>query len=210
LETTRRTRPSGNRFRFRGEEDTSQSDEKLWFATRNKRKFQEAKAILANRGVKVHHLSKAKTELQSSNLQEIASFAANSLSKNQPGIVAVEDSGLFVRALEGFPGPYTAYVYRTIRPSGVLKLLKGRRERAAFFLASVAAAKSGRTCKVFTGRVPGSIAWREKGRNGFGFDPIFIPQGERMTYGEMDENRKNIFSHRHEAFRKLAEWYLSR
>jgi XTP/dITP diphosphohydrolase len=148
-------------------------------------------------------------ELQSLNLREIASFAADSLSKNHPGIVAVEDSGLFVRTLGGFPGPYSAYVHRTIGPSGLLKLLSGNRERAAFFQASVAAAKSGRTYKVFTGRVTGNIAWREKGKNGFGFDPIFIPQSDKMTFGEMDENRKNILSHRHQAFRKLAEWYLS-
>lgn len=175
----------------------------------NRRKFQEAKVILANQGVEVHRLSKRKTELQSLNLREIASFAAGSLSKNHPGIVAVEDSGLFVRTLGGFPGPYSAYVHRTIGPSGVLKLLSGNAKRDAFFQASVAAAKSGRTCKVFTGRVPGSIAWREKGKNGFGFDPIFIPQGDRVTFGEMEETRKNTLSHRHKAFRMLAEWYLS-
>ncbi len=175
----------------------------------NRRKFREAKVILANEGVEVHHLSRPKIELQSSNLREISSFAADILSKTRPGIVAVEDSGLFVRNLGGFPGPYSAFVHQTIGPSGVLKLLSGNRDRSAFFQASVAAAKSGRTCKVFTGRVPGSIAWSEKGKKGFGFDPIFIPHGYRMTFGEMDENRKNTISHRHLAFRKLAKWYLS-
>ncbi len=181
----------------------------LWLATENRNKLREAQAILTNFGIRARWLKRAKVEIQSSDLEKISSFAANNISRTHKGMVVVEDSGLFVEALGGFPGPFSAYVQRTIGPSGILRLLGQKEKRGAYFQASIAASESGCARGVFTGTVRGRISRTERGDNGFGFDPIFIPEGRRMTFGEMGDSQKNSQSHRSKVYRKLADWYLS-
>ncbi len=194
---------------MRGGDAISHSDKTLWFATTNEHKLQEAREILADFGVRVRHIPASKVEIQSSELEEISSFAADTISRTHVGIVVVEDSGLFVRALSGFPGPFSAYVHRSIGAKGILRLLGKNTRRSAYFQASIAASESGRTLRISTGRVRGKISWSERGKNGFGFDPIFIPKGSELTFAEMSENQKNELSHRSKGFKKLAEWFLS-
>jgi XTP/dITP diphosphohydrolase len=148
-------------------------------------------------------------EIQSHDLAVIASFAADEISSERSGMVAVEDSGLFISSLSGFPGPYTAYAHKTIGIPGILKLLQNSSDRRADFKAAVAVSRSGRTLQIFTGQIDGTIAKSQRGKNGFGFDPIFIPIGKRKTFGEMSGSEKNERSHRQRALKKLAEWYLA-
>ncbi len=183
------------------------SDRTLWFATSNKAKLEEARAILSEFGIHTHQLRNPKIEIQSINLGEIASFAADEISRGRSGVVAVEDSGLFVNSLAGFPGPFASYTQQTIGASGILKLLSNKDDRTAYFEAAIAVSKSGRTLKIFSGRVNGIIAKSQRGDNGFGFDPIFIPVGSLKTFGEMRGTQKNAQSHRSRALTKLAQWY---
>jgi len=148
-----------------------------------------------------------KVEIQSSSLAQIASFAADEISRVHSGIVAAEDSGLFVESLSGFPGPFTSYAYQTVGPAGILRLLANSPNRTAHFEAAIAVSISGRTLKIFLGQVNGAIAKSRRGSNGFGFDSIFIPTGKLSTFGEMSTTQKNMQSHRQRAFGKLARWY---
>lgn len=185
------------------------SDRIVWLATENRHKLAEAMAILARFGIAVGKLSQAKIEIQSSNLEAISRFAADNISRTRRGIVAVEDSGLFIEALAGFPGVYSSYAFETIGRDGIVQLLANTNRRGAYFQSSIALSESGRTQRIFTGRVYGRISRREKGRNGFGFDPLFIPKGSTATFGEMSSEEKNRLSHRSRGFRRLAKWYDS-
>ncbi|NOZ89276.1 MAG: RdgB/HAM1 family non-canonical purine NTP pyrophosphatase, partial [Crenarchaeota archaeon] len=119
--------------------------------------------------------------------------------------VAVEDAGLFVDALSGFPGPYSSYVYKTIGVHGILRLLEGEENRAARFVSVIAYAGPWGV-QLFRGEVKGSIAAEPRGSGGFGFDPIFIPEGADKTFAEMNIEEKNMYSHRARAARKLCSW----
>ncbi|HLE64895.1 MAG TPA: XTP/dITP diphosphatase [Candidatus Bathyarchaeia archaeon] len=196
-------------MRSRGEDATSQSDRKpLWFATENSHKFQEARTILSSYGIKVRQLRRRKTEIQSDNLEEIAKFAAKALSRNHEGRVLVEDSGLFIPTLKGFPGPYSSYIYKTLGLEGVLRLMDNSQDRKAYFQSTIAIRLEDGTSRTFSGRVYGTISRKVRGKSGFGFDPIFVPERESRTFGEMTQAVKNKCSHRARTFEEFAKWYL--
>jgi len=182
-------------------------DMDFYFATRNKGKFREAKLIFESLGLKLTMLEADKIEIQSDSLEDIASYAAKELSGRLGFKVVVEDAGLFIRGLNGFPGPYSSYILKTIGLNGVLRLMNGVSDRYAYFLSVVAYAEPGKPAKVFQGRVEGLITSEPRGSGGFGFDPIFQPlEGDGRTFAEMSAEEKNRFSHRAKAFRELAVW----
>ena len=195
-------------MRSREEDDILRSDSRtVWFMTQNPGKFREARSILTNYGIKVRQLRRAKVEIQDKRLENIASFALRTALKNERKFLAIEDSGLFIRSLDGFPGPFSSYALETIGLDGVLDLLAKRRSRDAFFQCSLAVGSSPTNLRVFTGVVDGTISESAIGRNGFGFDPIFIPDGSNMTFGQLDESFKNRHSHRAKAFARFARWH---
>jgi XTP/dITP diphosphohydrolase len=125
--------------------------------------------------------------------------------------VLVEDAGLFINALNGFPGPFSSYAYKTIGIKGILKLMENVEDRRARFLSVIAfyTPMIGGV-KIFTGEVEGYIAMEPRGSGGFGFDPIFIPaEGDGRTFAEQSIEEKNKLSHRARAAKKFAEWILS-
>jgi XTP/dITP diphosphohydrolase len=174
--------------------------------TENANKFREARSILDPQGIQIRQLRRAKIELQDPNLEKIARFAAETASVNRPGLWLVEDSGLFIEALGGFPGPFSSYVYETIGLKGILGLLDGRK-RDAYFQSSIAVASATLPPRVFTGIVRGFVSRRIKGTSGFGYDPIFVPEGFKETFGQTSKEFKNKNSHRARAFLKFAKWY---
>ncbi|MBS7610771.1 XTP/dITP diphosphatase [Candidatus Bathyarchaeota archaeon] len=179
----------------------------LFFATKNKGKFREAKLVFESLGLKLTMLGIDKIEIQSDSLEEVASYAARELAERLNLKVIVEDAGLFIRSLNGFPGPYSAYAFKTIGLNGILKLMDSVNDRYAYFLSIVAYAEPEKPVKIFQGKVEGSITYEPRGSEGFGFDPIFQPlKADGKTFAEMTGKEKNRFSHRAEAFRKLALW----
>ncbi len=182
---------------------------RIAFATSNKHKLQEANHVLKDYGVELYMAPAPKLEIQSSRLEDIAVYAAVQAHLILQKPVIVEDAGLFIPALKGFPGPYSSYVYKTIGVEGLAKLMEGVSNRRAYFLSVVAYADENGV-KVFTGRVDGVIAEKPRGSKGFGFDPLFIPYGSDKTFAEMELEEKNRYSHRAKAFRKLGEWLASR
>jgi len=104
----------------------------------------------------------------------------------------------------GFPGVYSSYVYKRLGCAGVLKLLEEARNRAARF-ETVFLLRTADDHEVFHGECRGSISDRERGSSGFGFDPIFVPEGGTKTFAEMTVTEKNAVSHRAKAVDALAE-----
>nr|WP_048063099.1 XTP/dITP diphosphatase [Caldivirga maquilingensis] len=178
----------------------------LRFVTRNQHKLKEATSILSQYGISiVMENSINKVEIQSDSLEEIVNYA---LRLNCVDWLVVEDDGLFVDSLNGFPGPYSEYVYRTIGLRGLLRLLQGSRDRGAYFK-SVVGLCINNEVKLFTGIVKGRLSEEPRGSSGFGYDPVFIPEGYDLTFAEMGEDLKNKLSHRSRAFNNLAT-YLTR
>jgi len=182
----------------------------IFFATNNVNKFNEARKVLAKYKIAVGMLRVKVSEIQSENLEEIArASVAEAFEKcNLP--VIVEDAGLFIDALNGFPGSYAAYVHRTIENKGILKLMENVENRKAKFRSVIAYYSSEMKLPMcFKGEVVGRIARKEgKANSGFGFDPIFEPLNKgRKTFAEMTVEEKNTYSHRAKSLGKFAEWY---
>ena len=178
--------------------------------TRNKSKFEEAKLILNEYGINVIQIPMQVHEIQSEDLFEIATFRLECALKHIPPPIATEDSGLFIDALNGFPGSFSSYVFKTIGCNGILKLMQGITNRKARFISVVAFADQNRKVHLFDGIVEGVISKSARGNYGFGFDPIFCPKERpQTTFAEMTREEKSKISHRSRAFRKLAKFLLA-
>ena len=143
-------------------------------------------------------------------------FAANAELKARAAANAAklpalaDDSGLAVAALGGDPGIYSA---RWAGPEKDFSLamrkvedaLKGKSDRRAKFVAALALAWPDGACEVFEGKVEGTLIWPPRGDKGFGYDPVFVPDGHTITFGEMDPAKKHTMSHRGQAFAKLIK-----
>ena len=183
----------------------------VFFATNNINKFNEAREVLAKNKIALGMLRIKSLEIQSESLEEIAQASVIEAFRRYRLPMVVEDAGLFVDALNGFPGPYAAYVYRTIGNQGLLRLMEGIDNRKAKFKSVVAYFSSELESPMcFEGTVTGEIVRRERkatNKMGFGFDPIFKPDNSDKTFAQMNVAEKCKRSHRAAAFRKFAEWY---
>ncbi|KXB02580.1 hypothetical protein AKJ43_01450 [candidate division MSBL1 archaeon SCGC-AAA261D19] len=179
----------------------------LNFVTSNRKKFEEAKLIAESHGIELNHRNVPYVEIQDDRLVEIVKPSAQQACALIGEPCFVEDSGLFVEEMGGFPGPYSSYVYRRLGNGGILKLMEDRENRRAKFMSAVGYCEPGSKPTVFKGMVEGSIAFEPSGSKGFGFDPIFIPDGGGgRTFAEMTSKMKNAFSHRAEAIGKFVKW----
>lgn len=174
----------------------------LRFVTGNAGKVNEVEALL---DTPVEQVDFAYVEPQASTLEPIAIAGAveshTHLGGNDPLIV--EDSGLFIEALRGFPGPYSAFVESTLGIERVWSLAESETDRSARF-ESVVAFTDGRRVETFTGAVEGTIV-SPRGTGGFGYDPIFEVEGR--TLAERTTAEKNELSHRARALESFATWY---
>ncbi|MCP8317242.1 MAG: XTP/dITP diphosphatase [archaeon] len=183
------------------------SSRSLYFATSNKHKFNEAKNVLKNYNINLKMIKRKAEEIQSDDLRKIALHALSKALTIDKSPMIVEDAGLFINALNGFPGPYSSYVHRTLGIDGIIKLMNNKDDREAEFRSVVAFGDSS-VMKTFQGVVRGIISIQPRGKLGFGFDPIFIAKGLEKTFSEMSLEDKNKYSHRAIALKKFVRWYL--
>jgi XTP/dITP diphosphohydrolase len=179
----------------------------VWFATSNQHKFEEAELILNDFNFTLKRLPAKGVEVQSDSVFAIAKQAAKAAYAKWKRPLFVEDTGLFVKSLNGFPGPYASYVAATVGPSSLLKLIKGNAVRGAEFVTAVAFCNDGSYVRLFAGSLKGCVSRRPKGTGGFGFDPIFIPEGETRTLAEMSPDEKSAVSHRSIALKSFGRWF---
>lgn len=181
----------------------------MWMLTDNPNKFKEGRLTLSEFGYDLRLLRGEKLEIQAEDLEEIARYSLERISINDPRLIISEESGLFIERYGGFPGPYSSYTLRKIGLMGILKLMEGVEDRRAYYK-SVIALKHGCDLRLFQGSVWGRISQEPRGKGGFGYDPIFIPdEGDGRTFGEMTIEEKNTISHRARAFRMLGAWLKS-
>lgn len=175
------------------------------FVSSNRHKYAESKEILQSFGIRLGFFKSDLLEIQSDSVHDIARQKALDAFAKCKKPVIIEDDALVVKALSGFPGPYSSYVFKTIGNAGMLELVKAN--RAAHFEAVIAFCDSKKRPVLFEGVTNGRISKKQKG-GGWGYDPIFIPAGRTLTYAELGE--KNTVSHRYRALAKFASWFANR
>ena len=196
----------------------------LYFASSNENKFLEIQKLLdedktmeinyknsvykEKKEIKIYFKKTSIKEIQSESILEVAEDKVKKAFDFIKKPVIIEDDGLFIEELNGFPGVYSSFVFKTIGNKGILNLLRNNENRRANFL-SIITFFDGKTIKSFNGETTGYITTKIFSQ-GWGFDPIFIPEGENKTYGQIDILNKNRISHRSKAFKKFLKWYLQK
>ena len=142
-------------------------------------------------------------EVQASSLEEVVDFGLSWLKEKINPPFVIDDAGVFVDGLNGFPGAYSRYVYDTIGPLGLLKQMEGQDNRNASFKCVLGLLLEDGTVHKFAGERKGKIIHELKGDHGFGYDPVFIPDGFDRTFAELPPEEKNETSHRGRAMKGL-------
>jgi XTP/dITP diphosphohydrolase len=195
---------------------TEVSKQRLLLATRNAHKTREVREILGN-GWVVEDLSvlpdRPEVEETGETFEENAKLKARAASPHYDGWVLADDSGLEVDALGGAPGVRSARFAgeaATMEENRALLLgkLRGGENRAARFRCVLALARACEIVRTFSGAVEGTIVADERGDGGFGYDPLFVPEGGTRTFAEMSAAEKHALSHRGRALRAAAEYLV--
>lgn len=191
----------------------------LVLASHNKGKLLEIAALVEPLGYKVisaGDLGLPEPEETGSTYRENAELKAKAaaLASGKPALS--DDSGLSVSALGGAPGIYSARwagpnkdFDAAMRRVADALLMTGQYDRDAKFICALSLCWPDGHIETFEGQVSGTICWPARGDRGFGYDPIFIPAGHDITFGEMDPDAKHAMSHRADAFRQLLAACLS-
>jgi XTP/dITP diphosphohydrolase len=165
----------------------------------------KAKEIAAITGFPTENIELDIKEIQSLSVAEVAREKARAAFAQLKRPVLVDDTGMSISALGGLPGALVSWFLDTIGPEGILRLLGESSDRSATVSTCVAYCDGDRV-EVFEGAVKGTISNDLRGTNGFGYDPIFIPERSSKTYAEMSSDEKNAASMRSIALGKLKEF----
>ena len=175
--------------------------------TSNSGKVEELSSILEPFGHSASQLNVECPEIQTSSLEDVVDFGLDWLaSKNVQTPLIIDDAGVFVEALKNFPGVYSRYVYDTIGLSGILRQMEGVENRAATFRCVLGLILDDGSKHKFVGECKGNLIHEMKGTGGFGYDPIFVPEGYDKTFLELSSEDKNKVSHRGSAMKKLINF----
>ena len=185
---------------------------KILIGTHNQGKFKEIAYLIS---AKTRKISPMKLKIPSPK-ETGKTFSSNSrlkvnfFSKFVDYPVISDDSGLCIKSLDNKPGIYSA---RWAKKYGsfyqamkfILKRLKGKKDRKAFFVCSLSYKNTSGKIVTVVGKIYGNISEKIIGKNGFGYDPIFIPKVSHLTFGEMSNKKKIKIDHRYIAFKKLKK-----
>ncbi|MEI6055240.1 MAG: XTP/dITP diphosphatase [Lentisphaerota bacterium] len=186
----------------------------LLIASNNKHKIIELKKILENSDFKVISMSEAgfchEIEETGTTFEENAVLKAKAIALEKHTFVFADDSGLEVEALDNRPGVYSARyagdgASDSDRIKKLLGELKDKTNRNARFVCVIAISTPDGKVEIFRGEVRGKIIDYPKGENGFGYDPVFVPEGFTQTFAELESEVKNKISHRGKASQKMLE-----
>ena len=179
---------------------------KIQLATKNLDKYEEMRTILDEYELDLRVVDIKGIEIQAFSVLNVAEHSAKVIATKTKDAFLVEDAGMYINSLYGFPGPYSSFVYKTLGLGGIVRLVKNRDDKTAEFHSSLVFGENGKIIKKFVGITEGKISTNLQGDQGFGYDPIFIPKGKNKTYAEMSLVEKNQVSHRSKATRAFAEW----
>ncbi len=174
---------------------------KLTVVTTNPSKAREVRQYFGG-AIEIDHIPLECPEYRSSDVSEIAREKAKFAYEKLKRPLIVDDTGFYINALNGFPGPYASYVQKTIGNDGIITLMVGVADRRAYFETAIAFAnKNG--IRVFKGTIHGQVV-PPRGTEGFGYDPIFEWEGQ--TLAEMPPEKKAKVSHRGRALASFKNW----
>lgn len=189
--------------------------DKLVIASHNQGKVREIRELLAPYELDIVgavDLGLPEPEETGSTFAENAMLKAEAASSASKFPALADDSGLSVAALDGAPGIYSA---RWAGPTKDFRIAMARVEKEmldsgnpdkrAHFVCALALSAPGAGTEIFEGRAYGTIDFPPRGQFGFGYDPIFMPEGHRFTFAEMDPKAKHAISHRAKAFEKFVK-----
>ncbi len=187
--------------------------DEIVLATHNQGKVREIADLLGpyvETFISAGELGLSEPEETGSTFTDNAILKAQAAAQESGKVSLADDSGLAVKALGGQPGIYSARWAGEKKDfqmamQKVQDELSGLHDRSAAFVCVLALAWPDGEVEVFKGRVEGAIVWPPRGDKGFGYDPIFMPQGHDVTFGEMDPAEKHKISHRAQAFEKFVE-----
>jgi XTP/dITP diphosphohydrolase len=151
---------------------------------------------MKERGYELEHIKTTYPEIQADTLEETIIPGLTWLMERYKRPIMIDDSGLFIDALKGFPGVYSSFVFRTVGCDGILRLMEGVRDRSARFECCIGFLVPGQEPHISKGVAKGSISEKKAGTGGFGYDPVFVPEGYAKTYAQIDIPEKNRISHR--------------
>lgn len=175
---------------------------KLIIATGNKGKVGEIEDILK---IPLEILELKLDEVQSMDLEYVARKKVEEAYKQVKNPVITDDVAVYIEAWNNFPGPFVKYVYSVIGIPKLLEILKNEKNRNVIVKCAVSY-HDGEKVQVFIGEVKGKISNKQLGSNGWGFDPVIIPNGYSKTFAQMTSSQKNKISHRGMAFASLKKF----
>ncbi|MCL4366598.1 non-canonical purine NTP pyrophosphatase [Patescibacteria group bacterium] len=173
----------------------------LYFITGNKHKFAEIKAMLPQ----IEQLEIDLPEIQSANGKTVVESKLQEAFGHHSGQFIIEDSGLYMNCLNGLPGPLVKWFLEKIGCVGLANLAIKLKNSQAEAITLLGYAQTPKQVHFFEGRVLGKIV-KPRGKNGFGWDVIFQPEGFRKTYAQMSTAEKNQISMRKIALQKLKDF----
>ena len=173
----------------------------LVFVTSNLGKLREAEEVL---GRKLEHRALDLVEVQSLSLDEVVRHKARTAFERLRTPVLVEDTSLELAGMGGFPGPLVRWVLATVGAAGICRLAHAFADPRAT-ARCMACATDGHGEVLGVGLVRGVIRESPAGHRGFGWDSVFVPEGAKRSFGEMEGPEKNALSHRRKAFEALRD-----
>ncbi len=187
----------------------------IFFFTGNKNKYSEIKRLLKNTNLKIYTLNNFKNFREP--IESGKSFAENAKIKSDFGFIKTnipcfaDDSGICIKALNYKPGILSKRYLNKFKSNKdcfnkIINQVEKSGEQVAFFKTSISLTIRLGITVCFEGIVRGKISNKVCGKNGFGYDPIFIPNGYSKTFAEMDIETKNLISHRSIAMKKLVNF----
>ena len=175
----------------------------LALVTGNENKWREAARIL---GRPLERVALELPEVQAATTREVALEKARAAFEELRRPLVVEDAGLELAALGGFPGPFIKYWEALGGLESICRALDGLHDRRATAVCVLGVATAA-GMETVEGRIDGTIAATPRGESGFGWDAIFIPEGDARTFAEMSAAEKDARSHRRRAWEALARWH---
>jgi len=184
----------------------------IYFVSNNLNKYSEIKSMLDDKiiDLDLKFCKQDIIEIQDKKIENIAMEKAKSAYSIVKKPILIEDDGLFINSLNGFPGQYSKFISKSIGNKGIIRLLKSSSDRSAFFK-SIFVYNDGIIAKLFYGKINGKISSTIT-TGGWGYDPIFIPLKRNnkngITFAKLSQtNKKNELSHRRIAFYKFINWF---
>lgn len=175
--------------------------EKLYFITGNKNKFAEVRAIIPE----VEQLEIDLDEIQEMDAQGIIKHKMKEALKHHSGPFIIEDTSLYIEALNGLPGPLIKWFMQRLGVDGICQLIDKYENRKAEARTVIGYAKNPNEIYFFEGSIKGEIV-KPSGETNFGWDPIFKPEGQDKTFQQMTKEEKNMISMRRIAAQKLNDF----